>query len=144
MLESPKSIIQIEVDDAVGGAGMAKEVSQGNLYDLLGNTFLTPTIKQAIFARINNKIYFAPSTVGEGTIHYYRRVTELSVDSTESEIPEEFTEYVVRRAVSQIDKILGRLNEAIAKEKDLSNDIAEAYNKFVGKMNTEKSVEKLQ
>lgn len=143
MLESPKSIAQIEVSDGINN-GLAKEVGQTNLYDVLGNTFLTPTLTQSIFARINNKIYFAPSSISAADIHYYKRATDLSADSDVSEIPEEFTEYIVRRSVSQVEKALGKTQESLAKENDLRNDIAGAYEKFVGRMNTEGNTKRLE
>lgn len=141
MLESPRSIIQIEIDDTGGGSGLAKEISQSDFYDTCNNTFQAPTITQAIYARMDNKIYFAPSTIQEGVIHYYKVIAELSSDATESDIPTEFTEYVVRRAVSQVEKIQGKLDVALIKEKDVANDIATAYEKFLGKVSTEKQTE---
>jgi hypothetical protein len=147
MLESPKSIIQIQVNDDNGGSieyGIAKEVDKNSFLDVARNAFLAPTISQPVFMRLSNYIFLVPSEIVGATAYYYKVIPELTADGTESNMPEEFIEYVIRRGVSQIDKILGRLNEAISKEKDLSNDIAEAYNRFVGKMNTEKTVEKLQ
>jgi len=70
--------------------------------------------------------------------------TDLSVDSDVSEIPEEFTEYIVRRSVSQVEKALGKTQESLAKENDLRNDIAGAYEKFVGRMNTEGNTKRLE
>jgi len=143
MLESPKSIIQVEVGDG-GNSGIAKEVGQTNLYDILSNTFLVPTIAQPVFARIDNKIYFSPNTISVAQYHYYKRATDLSGDTDVSEIPDEFTEYIIRRSVSQVEKALGKTQESLAKENDLRNDIAGAYEKFVGRMNTEENTKRLE
>ena len=132
MLESPRSVIFMECSDGTGH-GLAYEVDLDRFKEQLENSWLEPTVASAVFMRLANRILFAPHTVNTLTAYYYRAIEDLAEDTDETTIPVEFEEYVIKKAVAEIDGILGNLDAKQLKTKQIQSDIASAYQKFLEK-----------
>lgn len=130
MLESPRSIIFIECSDGTSH-GLAYEVDLDMFKDQLENTWLAPSVSSAVFMRLANKILFAPATVTSLKAYYYKAVPDLVNDGDFTTIPVEFEEYVIKKAVAEIDGILGNLEAKQLKTKQIQNEISSAYQKFL-------------
>jgi hypothetical protein len=70
-------------------------------------------------------------------VHYYKVVTDLTTDISVTEIPVEFVEYVIKRVGIQVDELLNRIQNKEEKLNQLNNEIASAFDKFVGKQTEE-------
>ncbi len=132
MLESPRSVIFMECGDGVSH-GLAYEVDLDRFKEQLENTWLEPTVSSAVFMRLANRILLAPHTVSSLVAYYYRAIEDLVEDSDPTSIPVEFEEYVIKKAVAEIDGILGNLEAKQLKTKQIQQDIASAYQKFLEK-----------
>lgn len=132
MLESPNSIIFIECT-GVSSSGLAYEIDKDRFAEQLANTYLAPVEKQPIFMRLAQKIYIAPATVATATAYYYKAVTDLSADADATEIPLEFEEFIIKNVIIEIDYVLGKIADKNSAQNQLSNEIAQAYEKFLGK-----------
>ena len=136
LLETPKSIKMIEVntsDQDEGGYGIAKEVDSDNFHDLLQNTYLTPTVKKAVFMRLSGYVYLAPLSITAATAHYYKAISDLSSDSDKTAIPVEFEEYILKRAVMEVDIILKKITDAAAASAEIETQLKDAYKSFLTK-----------
>lgn len=135
MLESPKSILYIDLS-AGGQSGVAREVDSKRFHEQTHNAFLKPSVTRPIFTRIANKIYIAPfAEYTQAMAYYYRIVTDLITNESITEIPPEFEEYIIKKAVIDIKTDLG----VPAEPKDeVSKQIALDYEKFYGKLQAEK------
>ena len=141
MLESPNSIMQIETT-SVSTDGIAREVDKQEFEELISNTYTAPTLEEPIFMRLSGNIYISPSTVTGGTAHYYKGVTDLSSDSDTTEIPVEFEEFIVKKAVLEIDVANDKLQDKELALRQLNSDINSAYDKFLSKQNEQFKVKK--
>jgi hypothetical protein len=129
LLESPKSIKLIEVDDTTN-YGIAKEVDEHIFADLLGDSYSTPTVNNPIFMRLSNKIYLAPLAITTAKAHFFQSVGDLSSDSSETIIPFEFEEFIIRKAVMEIDEVLGKISNKQLASSQLDNELKTVYSQF--------------
>lgn len=132
MLESPSSILLIETTDGII-KGIARPVDPNVFEEQISNTYLAPTLAKGVFTRLSGNILLAPSTITSGTAHYYKNLAELSADADVSEIPVEFIEFVIKKAVLDINESLGKLQNTAKATSDLENRLTEVYQKFHGK-----------
>lgn len=132
MLESPRSIIFIECSDGVAH-GLAFEVDLERFKEQIDNTWLSPTTGSAVFMRLANQVLVAPVEVNSLVAYYYKAAADLVNDSDETSIPMEFEEYVIKKAVAEIDGILGNLEAKQVKTKQIQSEISAAYQKFLEK-----------
>ena len=134
MLESPNSIIFIETTDTdTSTSAIAYEVDMKNFQEQLANTYLAPTVSKPVFMRLANYIYLAPSSLDSATAYYYKAVADLSSDSSSTEIPVEFEDFIIKKVVLDIDDILGKLQDKELAQRQLEKDMAMSYEKFLGK-----------
>ena len=134
MLETPKSIRYFDIDDGTT-KGIAKEVAEEHLQEKLGNTFGAPTLKQGAFARIDNSVILAPSTITAATAHYYKIVADLSGDTDITEIPTEFESFVIKKVLIEVDDIMGDLSNKASAVQQLANEIQATYQGIANRMN---------
>jgi len=133
MLESPSSILLIETTDG-STKGIARPVDPNVFEEQIANTYLAPTLAKGVFSRLSGNFLLAPSTITGGTVHYYKNVTDLSGDADISEIPLEFVEFVIKKAVNDIKEALGDLQNTSKVTQELEGRLNEVYQKFHGKM----------
>lgn len=134
MLESPKSILCIEVNDG-SSYGVAYEIDPIEFQEQLLNTFLAPTVSKPAFMRLSGYVWLAPTTITAATAYYYKNITELSSDSDQTEIPVEFEEYIIKKSVIEIQDNLGKVQDKEGKLQLLNKSISSDYEKFFGKIN---------
>src|ERR1017187_5940741 len=132
MAESPKAIKFVDVTDGTRN-GLAFEIGENLFFENITNTFLTPTISKPKFARLANNILLSPATITSGTIYYYGVVTDLVNDGDSSEIPSEFDDNVIKRAIIDIDVVLGKIQDKQVALADLDKTINDSWQKFLGK-----------
>lgn len=143
MLESPKSIIEIHVNDSADPAshGIAREVSVNNFEEQLLNPFTTPTLTKPVFIRLNQFVWLAPSTITAATAYYYKAVADLSSDASITEIPVEFEDFIIKKAVLELKNMKGEVQEMQIRQAELDKELREAYNKFLGKTQEEQRID---
>jgi hypothetical protein len=130
MLESPKPIKTIQVYDGTT-LGYADEATVEEFAEITRNTYLTPTIKDAKFTRLNNMVWVSPSSITDMTAFYYDKVAELSDDTDVSEIPDEFIKQVVDAVNAKIDENEGRLNRKETIMRQIKQDVNDAFQKYL-------------
>lgn len=135
MLESPNSIIFIQTVDDANNYGIAYEIDVKSFQEQLENTYLAPTLAKPAFMRLANKLFIAPYSVESAIAYYYKAVTDLSSDSSTTEIPLEFEDFIIKKVVLDIDDILGKSQDKEAAQRSLEKDIQATYEKFLGKQN---------
>lgn len=135
MLESPNSIIFIQTEDDAGACGLAYEIDVKSFQEQLENTYLAPTLAKPVFMRLANKLFIAPYSVDSAIAYYYKAVTDLSSDSSTTEIPLEFEDFIIKKVVLDIDDILGKSQDKELAQRSLEKDIQATYEKFLGKQN---------
>jgi len=133
MLESPASIRFIETTDGSTGKGLAYPIDEGVFHEQLSNTYLAPTLTKPAFARISGTIHLAPTTITGGTVHYYKCITDLSADGDITEIPTEFEDFILQKAIIEIEADLNRTENKENKIQALEANLATVYAKFNGK-----------
>lgn len=141
LLESPKSIKFIEVDDG-STASIAYEVDPDVMEEQLENSYLAPTISKPVFMRLANNIYMAPNTITSATAYYYKVIPTLSNDTDTTEIPVEYEEYIIKRAVMEIDSMLGKLQDKQVALADLQRDIAASFQSMENNMFADNYIQK--
>jgi hypothetical protein len=142
MLESPKSIIQIEVNDAGDPSyGIAREISPENFEEQLSNTYLAPTVGKPVFMRLSGSVWLAPVGITAATAHYFKAVADLSADATLTEIPIEFEDFIIKKTVLEIKNIKGEIQNMQIEQGKLDKEIQSSYEKFLGKMQEKQRVE---
>lgn len=124
--------------------GIARYVDDDIVIDHLRNTFLAPTEYEPIFSRKNNILYISPSTITAGTAVYYKTVTDLSADSDATTVPENYEDFIIKKALIEIDAILEKLQSKIEAINQLTKDIKETFNSFAFVKQEEPSNVKLQ
>lgn len=137
---APNSVRFIECGDGVSlssstNFGIAKGSNEDTFHKLLSNTYAAPSLSEPRFLWINNSILIAPSTVTACMIHFYRVVKDLSSDSAEFEVPDEFIDHVIKRAsidVKDRQKLLNDKQEAIAQ---LDKEIKDQFATFMATVN---------
>ena len=82
--------------------GIAKYVDDDVLVENLRNSYLAPTELEPIFSRKNNLLIIAPSTITAATAVYYKAITDLSTDADLTTIPENYEEFIIKRALIEI------------------------------------------
>jgi hypothetical protein len=131
LFDGKDAIKHIECGTTSGGGnvlyGIAKYIDDDLFSEQLRNTYLAPTLSQPVFTRINNLIYLAPSTITLATASYYKAITELSADGDLTAIPEVFEEFIVKKALTEIDEILGKINEKQVLVNELTSDIRKTF-----------------
>ena len=132
MLETPSSISFVDCSDGVT-YGIAYEVDKDKFLETAKNSLLAPTLKEPVFIRLANYLWLLPSTITTATAYYYKGITDLSSDSTETEIPAEFEEYIIKKAKLEIDTILEKIQEKELASVDLQKDLMSAYQSFLSK-----------
>ena len=132
MLESPSSILMIETSDG-STKGIARPIDPNVFEEQISNTYLAPSLAKGVFTRLSGNILLSPATITQGTAHYYKNIAELSSDYDTSEIPVEFIEFVIKKAVLDINESLGKLQNTAKATQDLENRLSEVYQKFHGK-----------
>lgn len=129
MLESPDSIIELPCSGTSEGSSTyayAREVNIDLWREQVANLFLRPTSKRPAYFRLGNVIMVSQGSgtiLSECSIIYEYIVTDLSSDSSTTEIPAEFEEFIIKKVVYEIKKDSQKLAEFNA---ELSN----AYGKF--------------
>jgi hypothetical protein len=131
LLEGMFSVLNIEVDDG-SNYGEAGQVDKDKFLSQLKNTYLQPSLSnnEAVFMRLSGLIYLSPSAITTAYVHYYKTVPDLSSDSDETEIPVEYEEFIIKRAIIEINSILGKLNEKQNALNNLDTEIKEAFQNF--------------
>lgn len=132
MLESPSSILLIETSDGTT-KGIARPVDPNIFEEQISNTYLAPSLAKGVFTRLSGNILLSPATITSGAAHYYKNITDLSGDTDTSEIPLEFIEFVIKKAVLDINESLGKLQNTAKATQDLESRLSEVYQKFHGK-----------
>ncbi len=132
MLESPSSILMIETT-SLTTKGIARPVDPNVFEEQVSNTYLLPTLAKPIFTRLSGNVLLSPSTITGGTAHYYKSVANLSADADTSDIPIEFIEFVVKKAVNDVNESLGKLQNSAKATQELETKLSEVYQKFHGK-----------
>ncbi len=132
MLESPASILMIETLSGTT-KGIARVVDPNVFEEQISNTYLAPTASKPTFTRLSGNILLSPSTITAGTAHYYKSIANLSQDTDTSDIPMEFVEFVVKKAVNDVNESLGKLQNSAKATQELETRLAEVYQKFHGK-----------
>jgi hypothetical protein len=133
MLESPASIRFIETTDGSTGKGLAYPIDENVFLEQLSNTYLLPTLAKPIFARISGNIHLAPATITGGTVHYYKCITDLSGDTDITEIPTEFEDFILQKAIIEIETDLNKEQNKENKVQVLEANLKTVYEKFNGK-----------
>lgn len=110
--------------------GIAHYVDDDVFLDNLRNTYLGPTELEPIFTRKNNLLLVAPSSITAATAVYYKSVTDLGADSDATTIPENYEEFIVKRALIEVDSVLQKLNNKVEAINQLSKDIKDSFNSF--------------
>lgn len=77
ILESPRSIIFIEVSDGTS-YGMAYPVDANKFKDQVVNVYAQPTILDPAFTRLANLVLLTPSTITTATAYYYKVIKDLT------------------------------------------------------------------
>lgn len=136
MLENPRAIRFITTVKQTEGAsdvyGQAKELDESVLLKVLLNTYQVPTNTDPVFVRMNNKLYIAPGTIDSADIYYYKIVPDLASDSSATEIPAEFEEFIVKRVGVEVDSIVGKIKDKESAIQEINNQISLTYQKFLG------------
>lgn len=143
MLESPSSIRFIETSDGTT-KGIARPVDENIWEEQLSNTYMSPTLAKPVFCRISGAIQLAPSTITTATVHYYKSVTDLASDGDSTEIPLEFEQFVIEKAITDIEADMGKIANKEASVSKIEQQLQTVYDKFHGKLmaqNTEKAKE---
>lgn len=133
MLESPNSIIFIETTSDPGQNGLAYPVSVDKFLEQLKNTYLAPTYSNPVFMRLANRIYLAPISILEATAYYYKAVADLTADSSQTEIPIEFEEFIIKKTVLDINDILGKIESKELAQRQIEKEMFNVYEKFLSK-----------
>lgn len=136
MAESPKAIKFIEVSDTTvtpNVFGLAFEIGENNFLENVTNSFMTPTVKNSKFMRLSGRVFIAPNSITNATIHYYKTVQDLVNDNDISEVPQEFDSQILKSVQIELDAILGKLNDKQSAINQLDKDIASQWDKFLGK-----------
>lgn len=112
-----------------GTVGFAKKMGVDMFQEALRNTYQIPTTRYPAFARMDNKFYFFPR-VTSMTFRYRKVVPTLSSDSDTSEIPLEYHDLVVAKAVLEIKK--AKENQMfIIEDQKLDKDVEDTYIKSI-------------
>lgn len=106
--------------------GMAREISEENIEDC-DNSYMKPTIKSSGFIRTSAKIYIAPDSATAATVHYTRVVTNLTEEDDNTEIPQEYEEFIIKRAKLSIDFYLKKFVDDGLLVQSLAKEIQEKY-----------------
>ena len=77
MLESPRSIIFIEVTDGTL-YGVAYPTDANKFKDKVTNSYDQATMLDPVFTRLANAILLTPSGITGGTVYYYKCINDLS------------------------------------------------------------------
>ena len=133
LLEVPEAIRFVEYG-VTGGTnytrGMANEVNELTFQELMKNSFLLPTLKNSVFARIDNKIYLLPGGGDYALVHYYYRVADLGSVSTSSDMPLQVQAQVVDTAVAKVKSDLKMYNEAQAIYQKVKDELITFVNSY--------------
>lgn len=132
MLESPASIMFIETTDG-STKGIAYPVDPDVFQEQIANTYLAPTIAKPVFTRLAGNIILAPNTITSGTAYYYKAITDLSGDSDVTEIPTEYEDFIIQKAVIEIESDLNRIQNKENKIQALEANLQTVWDKFNGK-----------
>lgn len=111
-------------------SGIASYVDDDVFLELLRNSYLTPTEKEPKFTRKNNLLIIAPSTIIAAIGVYYKSVTDLSADGDLTTIPENYEDFIVKRALIDVDGILQKLGSKSEAINQLTKDIRDTYQSF--------------
>lgn len=114
----------------VSNNGIARYVDDDLFIENLRNSYLVPTESEPIFTRKNNLLCLAPSTITAATAVYYKSITDLSSDSDTTSIPENYEEFIVKRALIEVDSILEKLQNKVEAINQLSKDIKDSFQSF--------------
>ena len=126
LLEFPKSIKFIEVNDGTN-YGVAYEVDEDEFLFHVKNTYLAPSVKEGKFVRLAGYVWLIPSTITAATGYYHKTTTDLSGDTDTTQIPLEFEEHLIKRAVAEIDSINGKLQDKQVTLNQISKEIEDTY-----------------
>jgi hypothetical protein len=135
----PNSIRLIECGNGASIAastdfGVAKPADEQVFHSILSSALQTPTIKAPRFCWQDNQLLISPSTVTACIIHFYRVIKDLTQPADVFEIPDEFIDFVIKRAKIEVFdrlKLLDNKDEAI---KALDNEIKDQFNSFQASM----------
>ena len=136
MLEAPNAIKHFEVNSGGDPAsyGIARPIDIDEFDKILSNPYMSPTITEPRFCRVGGtKVLLAPVTIAVATAYYYKVIADLSSDSDLTQIPLEFEEFIIKRAVIEIETILGKIEKKEIALRDLDKEISQSYEKFIGK-----------
>ena len=115
--------------------GRADEKSVRDFIDDLSNGMLSATLSSPEFMRLDNLVYIAPVAITIATVHYYRYVYPLILNTDVCEIPDDYIEFVVKRVCLQIDDVLNRIQNKDEKMVQLDKEIKDKYTDFTAKQN---------
>lgn len=114
----------------VSNNGIARYIDDDLFIENLRNSYLVPTESEPIFTRKNNLLCLAPSTITAATAVYYKSITDLSSDSDTTSIPENYEEFIVKRALIEVDSILEKLQNKVETIAQLEKDIKDSFQSF--------------
>lgn len=132
MLESPASIMFIETTDG-STKGIAYPVDPDVFQEQIANTYLAPTIAKPVFTRLAGNIILAPNTITSGTAYYYKAITDLSSDSDITEIPTEYEDFILQKAIIEIESDLNKIQNKENKIQALESNLQTVWEKFNSK-----------
>ena len=110
---------------ASGVTGYAVEVKNQDFEERLRNSYTTPTTKYPVLTRMDNRYYIYPR-VTNATLRYYKRVSDLSTDSSTPGIPLEYHDMIVDKVVLEVKKILHN-QEYVLEDRKLDKEIENAF-----------------
>lgn len=122
--------------------GIATFIEDSDFVNMLRNPYKSPTEYEPKFTRKNNLILISPSTITAGTAVYYKTVTDLSADADATTVPENYEDFIIKKALIDIDAILENIQVKEEVMNELNNNIQKTFQAFEFiKVETPKEIE---
>ena len=144
MLESPASIILIQTSDGTTKAITRNEFSPTQFENSCSNSFEAPTAKDPAYMRLAGTIYLYPSTLVSAILFYYAALADLINDVDDSAIPAEFEEFVILKALTEIQSDLSPAYDKAKGEANVIAQLGNAYQKYLGSVGQKQTQNKQQ
>jgi len=132
MLESSQSIILLQTSDDTIVATTKQEYSPSQFENVCANSFSAPTVKEPAYTRLANYILLFPETIISAVVYYYGALVDLVDDSDPSGVPVEFEEYVIQKALVEIQGDLSAAFDKAKGDQEVVASLGNAYQKFLG------------
>ena len=143
LAEGKNAVRFIEVSDGVR-FGVAYPIEDTLFYEEIRNSFLSPTIRQPKFSRMENTVVISPASVTTALTHYYRVVTDLVADTDVSEIPEIYDEMIIKAVLINISAVQKNIQVEQTEIQALDKTINDTFQKYAIKESEKKQDAQLQ